>query len=101
MPAGHARLTTWAQERGIVDGVGVEGTGSDDAGMTRHLLDHGIRVMEVVQPNHMCPQGPQGCTRLGGVDHRSYRSCRTSSGIASGKQGTASAISSTAFSPIT
>ncbi|MFG1892090.1 IS110 family transposase [Micromonospora sp. NPDC049051] len=48
---GHARLTAWAQEFGGVDQVGVEGTGSYGAGLTRHLLDQGISVVEVVRPN--------------------------------------------------
>ncbi len=49
--AGHARLTAWAGEFGVVDQVGIEGTGSDGAGLTRHLLERGIPVVEVVRPN--------------------------------------------------
>ncbi|MEH0844830.1 IS110 family transposase [Micromonospora sp. CPCC 205711] len=49
--AGHARLTAWAHELGVVDHVGIEGTGSYGAGLTRHLLDQGISVVEVVRPN--------------------------------------------------
>ncbi|WP_370462016.1 transposase, partial [Micromonospora sp. ALFpr18c] len=49
--AGHAQLTAWAQELGPIDQAGVEGTGSYGAGLTRHLLDQGISVMEVVRPN--------------------------------------------------
>jgi transposase len=49
--AGHARLTAWAQELGVVDQIGVEGTGSYGAGLTRHLLDQRIPVVEVVRPN--------------------------------------------------
>lgn len=48
---GHARLTAWAQEFGVVDQVGVEGTGSYGIGLTRHLLDQGVSVVEVVRPN--------------------------------------------------
>ncbi len=49
--AGHAQLTAWAQELGAVEQVGVEGTGSYGAGLTRHLLDQGISVVEAVRPN--------------------------------------------------
>lgn len=49
--AGHAQLTAWAQELGVVEQVGVEGTGSYGAGLTRHLLDQGMSVVEVVRPN--------------------------------------------------
>lgn len=49
--AGHTQLTTWARGLGVVDQVGVEGTGSYGAGLTRHLLDQGISVVEVVRPN--------------------------------------------------
>lgn len=49
--AGHAQLTAWAQEFGVVDQVGVEGTGSYGIGLTRYLLDQGVSVVEVVQPN--------------------------------------------------
>jgi transposase len=49
--AGHAQLTAWAQEFGAVDQVGIEGTGSYGLGLTRHLLDQGISVVEVVRPN--------------------------------------------------
>jgi transposase len=50
-PAGYRRLRGWLQGFGEVDRVGVEGTGSYGAGLTRHLLDHGITVVEVDRPN--------------------------------------------------
>ncbi len=49
--AGHARLTAWANELGGIDQVGIEGTGSYGAGLTRHLLERGVAVVEVVRPN--------------------------------------------------
>ena len=48
---GYRRLLAWLQSFGTVDLVGVEGTGSYGAGLTRHLLDKGIRVVEVDRPN--------------------------------------------------
>ena len=46
-PAGYARLLRWLQSFGPVGLVGVEGTGSYGAGLTRHLVAAGIRVVEV------------------------------------------------------
>ena len=48
---GHADLTAWAQQLGAIDQVGIEGPGSYGAGLTRHLLEKGISVVEVVRPN--------------------------------------------------
>jgi len=49
--AGYRRLLSWLQSFGTVVLVGVEGTGSYGAGLTRHLLDKGVRVVEVDRPN--------------------------------------------------
>ncbi len=48
---GYRRLLAWLGSFGTVVLVGVEGTGSYGAGVTRHLLDKGIRVVEVDRPN--------------------------------------------------
>ena len=49
--SGYRRLLRWLQSFGVVELVGVEGTGSYGAGLTRHLLSHGVRVVEVDRPN--------------------------------------------------
>ncbi len=49
--AGYRRLLAWLGSFGTVVLVGVEGTGSYGVGVTRHLLDMGIRVVEVDRPN--------------------------------------------------
>jgi transposase len=48
--AGRA-LLAWLRSFGSVDKVGVEGTGSYGAGLTRLLLAQGITVVEVDRPN--------------------------------------------------
>ena len=48
---GYRRLLTWLQSFGTVVLVGVEGTGSYGAGLTRHLHEKGMRVVEVDRPN--------------------------------------------------
>jgi hypothetical protein len=47
---GHRRLLEWAGAFGVIDTVGVEGTGSYGAGLTRYLRRQDIDVVEVVRP---------------------------------------------------
>jgi transposase len=49
--AGYLQLLAWLRSSGGVDRVGVESTGSYAAGLTRHLVGAGIRVLEVNQPH--------------------------------------------------
>jgi transposase len=46
-PAGYARLLAWLGGFGAVCLVGIEGTGSYGAGLSRHVTAAGIRVVEV------------------------------------------------------
>ena len=46
-PAGYGRLLAWLRSFGTVGLVGVEGTGSYGAGLTRHLVAEGVRVVQV------------------------------------------------------
>jgi len=46
-PAGYAQLISWLQGFGTVCLVGIEGTGSYGAGLARHVVAAGIRVVEV------------------------------------------------------
>ena len=48
---GYKQLTAWLCGQGDLQRVGVEGTGSWGAALTRHLHDCGITVMEVNRPN--------------------------------------------------
>jgi transposase len=50
-PAGYAALLAWASTLGTVDRIGVEGTGSYGAGLTRWLRAHGQVVIEVDRPD--------------------------------------------------
>ena len=49
--AGYRRLLAWLRSFGTVELVGVEGTGSYGAGLTRHLQEKGVQVVEVDRPN--------------------------------------------------
>jgi transposase len=49
-PAGYEELVEWARGFGPLEGVGIEGTGSFGAGLTRFLQAEGTKVLEVVRP---------------------------------------------------
>ena len=49
--SGYCELLDWLETFGAVELVGVEGTGSYGAGLTRHLLGHQVAVVEVDRPN--------------------------------------------------
>ena len=50
-PAGHTGLHAWLVSFGVVERVGVEGTGAYGAGLARHLARHGLVVIEADRPN--------------------------------------------------
>jgi transposase len=50
-PAGYRALLRWLRRLGTVELVGIEGTGSYGAGLTRHLHNEGIAVVEIDRPN--------------------------------------------------
>jgi len=50
-PAGYTQLLDWLRSFGELERVGVEGTGSYGAGLTRHLHAHDVSVVEVDRPN--------------------------------------------------
>jgi transposase len=49
--AGYEALLGWLESFGTLELVGVEGTGSYGAGLTRHFHGHGVAVVEVDRPN--------------------------------------------------
>ena len=50
-PTGHVELSQWLLSFGVVERVGVEGTGAYGAGLARHLAREGLLVIEVDRPN--------------------------------------------------
>jgi transposase len=49
--AGHAAMSSWMAGFGELDRVGIEGTGSYGAGLSRHFAAAGVVVIEVDRPN--------------------------------------------------
>ncbi len=50
-PAGFAELVAWARDFGAIEQIGIEGTGSYGAGLTRWLRARGLAVIEVERPH--------------------------------------------------
>src|SRR6478609_66693 len=48
---GYASLLAWLRGFGVLERVGVEGTGSYGAGLTRYLSSQRVDVVEVNRPN--------------------------------------------------
>ena len=61
-PCGYEQLHRWMQSWGRVVRVGVEGTGSYGAGLTRHLTEADIEVVEVNRPNRQLRRQKGGKT---------------------------------------
>src|SRR5215204_2451110 len=49
--AGYALLAAWAEEFGVLERAGIEGSGSFGVGLTRFLRVRGVEVVEVNRPN--------------------------------------------------
>ncbi len=50
-PSGYRELLAWLREHGQLERVGVEGTGTYGAGLSRHLRTAGVEVVEVDRPD--------------------------------------------------
>jgi transposase len=48
---GYRQLLGWLRRHGVVEAVGVEGTGSYGAGLARFLVQQGVQVLEVSRPD--------------------------------------------------
>ena len=64
-PAGFAELVAWASAFGVLERVGIEGTGSYGAGLARWLRARGVVVVEVERPDR---HGRQARRRRGKSD---------------------------------
>ena len=56
--AGYAGLLGWLGGFGAVALVGIEGTGSYGAGLTRHMAAAGVQIDLIGAPQRMTVEGP-------------------------------------------
>ncbi len=64
---GYAGFLHWASQLGEVHTIGMEGTGSYGAGLSRWLRARGLRVVEVERPKRQAPLGRvRGSSQFGG-----------------------------------
>jgi transposase len=50
-PAGYVKLLAWLRSFGVLDAVGIEGTGTYGAGLARFLTAEGVPLIEVDRPD--------------------------------------------------
>ena len=50
-PAGYVKLLAWLMSFGLLDAVGIEGTGTYGAGLARFLTAEGVTLIEVDRPD--------------------------------------------------
>jgi transposase len=62
-PAGYRALVNWLQTYGHLERVGVEGTGTYGAGLTRQLCAAGVTVVEVDRPDRKARRAQGSPTR--------------------------------------
>jgi transposase len=48
---GYAAMLAWFRGLGVLERVGIEGTGSYGSGLAQYLRDQGVRIVEVNRPN--------------------------------------------------
>lgn len=62
--SGERELLAWLRSHGEIVAVGVEGTGSYGAALTKHLAGAGVRVVEVNRPNRAARRADGKSDRL-------------------------------------
>jgi transposase len=91
-PAGYARLLAWLNSFGPVCLVGIEGTGSYGAGLTRHITAAGIRVVEVDRSDRQDRRRKGKSDPLDAVSAARAAQSGRAAGAPRGRDGTVEAI---------
>jgi transposase len=90
--AGYAELPDWLRSFGTVTLAGVEGTGSDGAGLARYLAAAGVRVAEAVRPDRQDRARPGKSDPLDAVSAARAAQSGRASGAPRGRDGAVEAI---------
>src|SRR5499426_2808028 len=91
-PAGYAQLLGWLTSFGPVCLVGIEGTGSYGAGLTRHVTAAGIRVVEVDRSDRQDRRRKGKSDPLDAVSAARAAQSGRAAGAPRGRDGTVEAI---------
>jgi len=91
-PAGYAGLLAWLNSFGPVCLVGIEGTGSYGAGLTRHVTAAGIRVVEVDRSDRQDRRRKGKSDPLDAVSAARAAQSGRAAGAPRGRDGTVEAI---------
>lgn len=90
--AGYEALLAWLMSFGVVDRVGVEGTGSYGAGLAQFLLGHDVEVIEVDRPNRQARSRTGKSDPVDAVEAARAALSGRATGLAKTKDGPAEAI---------
>ena len=91
-PAGYARLLGWLGGFGTVCLVGIEGTGSYGAGLSRHVTTAGIRVVEAARSDRQDRRRQGKSDPLDAVSAARAAQSGRARGAPKGRDGTVEAI---------
>jgi hypothetical protein len=95
--AGHRQLLSWLAGFGPVARVGVEGTGSYGAGLSRHLRAAGVEVVEVDRPNRQARRRAGKSDPLDAIEAARAALSGRASGAAKTRDGNVEAIRARSF----
>ena len=91
-PAGYRHALAWLRGFGTVERIGVEGTGTYGAGLTRYLLAEAVAVVEVNRPNRQLRRRHGESDPVDAIRRRSRCAVREASGEAKTRSGAVEAI---------
>ncbi len=89
---GYRDLHTWLRRHGQVTAVGVEGTGSYGAGLTRYLSDHDVKIVEVDRPDRRARRRTGKSDPLDAIAAARAVLARTATGTPKTRDGSVEAI---------
>jgi transposase len=91
-PDGYHALSGWLGSFGLLERVGVEGTGTYGAGLARHLATSGVAVVEVDRPNRQARRRNGKSDELDAIEAARAALSGRARGHAKGGTGTVEAL---------